>query len=90
MKKMQPKRGKNMTKIQAHRGACSERPENTMAAFRRAIELHADGIETDVALLADGSLIIHHDDKFGRTVPALIIPKNTRTKRSPRWRNFWS
>lgn len=60
-----------MTKIQAHRGACSERPENTMAAFRRAIELHADGIETDVALLADGSLIIHHDDKFGRTVPGL-------------------
>ena len=46
MKKMQLKRGKNMTKIQAHRGACSERPENTMAAFRRAIELHAAGIET--------------------------------------------
>ena len=62
-----------MTKIQAHRGACSERPENTMAAFRRAIELHADGIETDVALLADGSLIIHHDDKFGAGLKRLYL-----------------
>ncbi|MGI5856212.1 MAG: glycerophosphodiester phosphodiesterase [Candidatus Merdivicinus sp.] len=57
-----------MTKIQAHRGASKERPENTMAAFRRAEELHADGIEMDVHLLADGNLAVHHDDRLGRTV----------------------
>ena len=57
-----------MTNIQAHRGASKERPENTMAAFRRAEELHADGIEMDVHLLPDGSLAVHHDDQLGRTV----------------------
>jgi glycerophosphoryl diester phosphodiesterase len=47
--------------IIAHRGASRERPENTLAAFTRAIELQADGIELDVHLSADGVLIVHHD-----------------------------
>jgi glycerophosphoryl diester phosphodiesterase len=47
--------------IIAHRGASRERPENTVAAFTRAIELGADGIELDVHLSADGALIVHHD-----------------------------
>lgn len=55
-----------MIKIQAHRGASKERPENTMSAFKRAIELGADGIELDVHLLCDGSLVVHHDNKLGR------------------------
>ena len=37
-------------KVYAHRGASSACPENTMAAFRKAVELGADGIETDVQL----------------------------------------
>lgn len=53
-------------KVQAHRGASKERPENTMAAFRRAAELRADGIELDVHLLKDGSLVVHHDSDLGR------------------------
>lgn len=59
----------DMTRILAHRGASKEQPENTMAAFRRAEELQADGIEMDVHLLPDGSLPVHHDDRLGRTVP---------------------
>ncbi len=47
--------------IIAHRGASRERPENTVAAFVRAAELGADGIELDVHLTADGILVVHHD-----------------------------
>jgi glycerophosphoryl diester phosphodiesterase len=47
--------------IIAHRGASRERPENTMPAFRRALELGADGVELDVHLTADGVLVVHHD-----------------------------
>lgn len=47
--------------IIAHRGASRERPENTVAAFLRAVELGAAGIELDVHLSADGVLIVHHD-----------------------------
>ncbi len=49
------------TEIIAHRGASSERPENTIAAFKRAMELGADAIELDVHLSHDGYLIVHHD-----------------------------
>lgn len=45
----------------AHRGASRERPENTVAAFVRAVELGATGIELDVHLTADGVLVVHHD-----------------------------
>ena len=38
--------------IIGHRGASSERPENTLAAFERALTLGADGIELDVHLSA--------------------------------------
>ena len=49
------------TEIIAHRGASSERPENTIVAFKRAMELGADAIELDVHLSHDGYLIVHHD-----------------------------
>jgi glycerophosphoryl diester phosphodiesterase len=47
--------------IIAHRGASRERPENTLPAFARAVELGADGIELDVHLTADDVLVVHHD-----------------------------
>ena len=49
--------------IIAHRGASRERPENTLPAFARAIELGADGVELDVHLHADGLLRVHHDPR---------------------------
>jgi len=46
--------------IIAHRGVHDEVPENTIAAFERAIELGADGIEFDVRLTADGQPVVYH------------------------------
>ena len=54
-------------KIWAHRGANREFPENTLAAFNRAAELGADGIENDVSLSKDGCVIVMHDNKVDRT-----------------------
>lgn len=45
----------------AHRGASYAAPENTMAAFRAARELGADGFETDVQLTRDGRMVMHHN-----------------------------
>ncbi|NGZ75368.1 glycerophosphodiester phosphodiesterase [Saccharibacillus alkalitolerans] len=56
--------------IFAHRGASGTRPENTMAAFRRAVELGAAGIETDVQLSADGEPVLIHDETLTRTAGA--------------------
>ena len=48
-------------RIIAHCGACTERPENTMAAFRRAIDEGADMIEHDLRLTRDGHIVVFHD-----------------------------
>src|SRR4051794_18456131 len=45
----------------AHRGASGYAPENTRAAFDRAIAMHADAIETDVQVTTDGALVLFHD-----------------------------
>lgn len=45
----------------AHRGARTEFPENTLAAFARAFERGADAIELDVHRTADGEIVVHHD-----------------------------
>ena len=54
-----------MTWTIAHRGASAELPENTPAAFERAIELGADFVEFDVHAAADGSLVVCHDPPVG-------------------------
>ena len=51
----------------AHRGASAYEPENTMAAFIRAFDLGADGIECDVQRSRDGHLVIIHDGTVDRT-----------------------
>ena len=53
--------------IVAHRGASAERPENTLAAFERAIEIGADAAECDVRLTADGAAVVLHDATVDRT-----------------------
>lgn len=58
---------KMAVKIWAHRGASKQFPENTLAAFARAAELGADGIELDVSLSADGRVIVMHDNTVDRT-----------------------
>ncbi len=46
----------------AHRGASAREIENSLAAFRAAAPLGADGVELDVHATADGALIVHHDE----------------------------
>lgn len=46
----------------AHRGASSYAPENTMVAFRKALELGANGIELDLQKTKDGKIVIFHDN----------------------------
>ncbi|MBX3244402.1 MAG: hypothetical protein KF685_08100 [Acidobacteria bacterium] len=53
--------------IIAHRGASAVAPENTLAAFRHAIEAGADGIELDVRLASDGVAVVIHDQDLKRT-----------------------
>lgn len=50
--------------ITAHRGASSVAPENTMAAFQKAIDLKADWCELDVQETADGVVVVMHDSDF--------------------------
>lgn len=57
---------RNMLNI-AHRGFCSRYPENTMLAFRKAVEAGCDGIEFDVQLSKDGKAVIIHDETLDRT-----------------------
>lgn len=51
----------------AHRGARVELPENTIAAFERALEVGADAIETDVRVTRDGAVVVFHDADGLRT-----------------------
>jgi glycerophosphoryl diester phosphodiesterase len=53
--------------VMAHRGNSVACPENTLAAFRHAIDDGADIIETDVHLTADGEFVCIHDETVGRT-----------------------
>ena len=50
-----------MIRVLAHRGANRMARENTVAAFRAAAALGADGVELDVRASADGRLVVHHD-----------------------------
>lgn len=53
--------------VVAHRGASAEAPENTLAAFRRAIDLGVDMIELDLQLSRDGVPVAIHDTSIART-----------------------
>ena len=55
---------KSKFKIIAHRGASGYEFENSMSAFKKAIELKADVIETDVRKTKDNVLILSHDDNL--------------------------
>ncbi len=56
-----------MTLVIAHRGASADAPENSLAAFRLAVEQGADGIECDLRVSGDGLVVLNHDDTLART-----------------------
>lgn len=51
----------------AHRGASAYAPENTLAAFYKAVELGANGIELDLRATQDGVIVVFHDATVDRT-----------------------
>ena len=51
----------------AHRGGAGLWPENTLEAFRGAIELGCSHLETDVRMTRDGELVVFHDESLERT-----------------------
>ena len=55
------------TMIMAHRGDSAHAPENTIPAFKKAIENGADAAELDVQLTKDGTVIVLHDSNLKRT-----------------------
>lgn len=57
----------NRVSVTAHRGDSKNAPENTMAAFRLAVENQADCVELDVRQTRDGRYIIMHDSSLKRT-----------------------
>ncbi len=71
-----------MTLIVAHRGASAYETENSLAAFRLAGTMQADGIELDVHVTADGVPIVHHDPVIGG-VPIWRTPLNEIRDRHP-------
>lgn len=59
-------------RLYAHRGASAERPENTMPAFERAMEVGVDALEMDVHLTRDGHFVVAHDESTQRTTGARL------------------
>jgi len=59
-------------RLYAHRGAAAERPENTMPAFERAVEIGVDALEMDVHVTRDNHLIVAHDATAARTCGARL------------------
>jgi glycerophosphoryl diester phosphodiesterase len=51
----------------AHRGGAGLAPENTLAAFRKALEIGVDAVELDLHLSKDGALVVMHDPDVVRT-----------------------
>lgn len=54
-------------KVWAHRGASAYAPENTIPAFKKAIEMGAYGVELDVHMSADEKIMVIHDEWVGKT-----------------------
>ncbi len=53
-------------RVMAHRGASGKYPENTMPAFRAAVEAGVDYIELDVHCTRDGEVVVVHDEELSR------------------------
>jgi len=84
------------TRVCGHRGNTVDRPEQTIPAYRRAVELGAACIELDVQLSADDQLVVLHDLILGRTSDGSGLVRETRLEDlraldaggwfSPEWR----
>lgn len=66
--------------LQGHRGAAGLLPENTIPAFRRAIELGVDTLELDTGVTKDGVVVVSHDRRLS---PDLARDRNGRFVEHP-------
>ena len=62
-----PRKGCVIVLNLGHRGFSGKYPENTMLAYRKAVEAGADGVELDVQLTKDGEVVVIHDERVDRT-----------------------
>ncbi|NJE54956.1 glycerophosphodiester phosphodiesterase family protein [Thermococcus sp. 21S9] len=53
--------------VLGHRGCMGKFPENSILAFKKAVEAGADGVELDVWLTKDGKVVVIHDETIDRT-----------------------
>ena len=63
-------------RIIAHRGASAYAPENTMAAFHKAVEMGALEVETDIGFTKDQKLLLFHDRTLDRTTNGTGLPSD--------------
>lgn len=67
---------KSKTLIIAHRGASAYAPENTLAAFQKAVDSNSDAFELDAKLTNDGEIVVIHDQSVDRTTNGTGKVKN--------------
>jgi glycerophosphoryl diester phosphodiesterase len=67
----------------AHRGARLEEPENTIPAFRRALQAGASGLESDAWRSRDGEVVLVHDGTVGRALRRRKVPDSTAEELAP-------
>lgn len=61
--------------VLAHRGASALRPEHTLAAYAKAIEIGADVIEPDLVSTKDGILVARHENEISGTTNVADKPE---------------
>lgn len=66
----------------AHRGACGERPEHSIAAYALAIEQGADFIEPDLVMTNDGVMVARHENEIGGTTNVASHPEFASRRRT--------
>lgn len=66
------------TKVMGHRGAALLAPENTLASVRAAADAGATWVEIDVYLIAEGGLVIFHDDTLDRCTNGSGVTREAR------------
>ncbi|HXN41812.1 MAG TPA: glycerophosphodiester phosphodiesterase family protein [Myxococcaceae bacterium] len=67
--------------ILAHRGASADAPENTLDAFRLAVEQGADGVELDAMVCGSGEVVVCHDQRLKR-----LAGLDWEVERTPLWK----
>jgi len=80
---------KHPRRLIGHRGACAERPENTIESFQRAVDVGVDVLETDVHMTSDGVIVVCHDVDGARAANVCEFIAECDFGRVQRWDAGW-